>query len=512
MTYVYLQPTRERINNSVNNSAAAHRAGISRDVVMAGRSRRSSTELEPDLSTPSAPKKTKRSETSSEKLSAEEQLTEVESTELTPSTSGISLQTEVVSLEKRHEQRSDVTEQTETSEQSVLIGEASSKSTEQLTQTGRELSERQGDTATISTEAIPGTSKEEPLGALKAIIMKYSEQGELSGGPSQKRSECETNVQNFLLREHGSYEDLFLIGNGAYGTVYRAKDKTSGQIVALKKVRVPLTEDGLPMSTLREIAALKSLERYEHPHIVKLLDVCQGDYLHLPMGDEQSERPDRGLTLWLVFEHVERDLASFVANYRNSSPRPSIPSHLVRQMSMDILCGVEFLHSHRIIHRDLKPQNLLVTKEGRIKIADFGLAKTYDFEMRLTSVVVTQWYRAPEVLLGCSYATPVDIWSVGCIVAELCKLEPLFPGTSEGDQLDRIFQVLGTPSQQAWPENVSLSWTAFPRRQPKPLGAIIPDLSEHGLDLLKNMLMFDPHSRITAAQAVRHRYFSEENI
>ncbi|CAL1686367.1 unnamed protein product [Lasius platythorax] len=342
--------------------------------------------------------------------------------------------------------------------------------------------------------------------------MKYSEQSELSGLPGS-RPKSETTVQSFTLREHASYEDLSVIGNGAYGTVYKAKDKSSGQIVALKKVRVPLTDDGLPMSTLREIAALKSLERYEHPNIVRLLDVCQGDYLHLPSGDgEQSERLDRGLTLWLVFEHVERDLASYIANYRDSSPRSSIPPYLVRQMSKEILYGVEFLHSHRIIHRDLKPQNLLVTREGRIKIADFGLAKTYDFEMRLTSVVVTQWYRAPEVLLGCSYATPVDIWSVGCIVAELCKLEPLFPGTSEGDQLDRIFQVLGTPSQQAWPENVSLSWTAFPYRQPKPLGAIIPDLNEHGLDLIRSMLMFDPHSRITAAQTVRHRYFSEEDV
>ncbi|XP_011866036.1 PREDICTED: cyclin-dependent kinase 4-like [Vollenhovia emeryi] len=470
---------------------------------MAGRSRRSSTELEPDLSTPTTPKRPKQSEASSES-SGEEHLTEVESAEA-PTTSEVSPQAEVALVRKEDKRSSDVTEQAGTSKQSVLIGETSPKSTR------TDLPERESGAAPIAAEAIPSTSGEEQPGTWKFIVMKYSDQGELSG-PSGKRPE-ETTVQSFLLREHASFEDLSLIGNGAYGTVYKAKDKTSGQIVALKKVRIPLTEDGLPTSTLREIAALKSLERYEHPHIVRLLDVCQGDYLDLPSVDGgRSERLDRGLTLWLVFEHVERDLASYIAHCRSSSPRSSIPPYLVRQMSKEILYGVEFLHSHRIMHRDLKPQNLLVTREGTIKIADFGLAKTYDFEMRLTSVVVTQWYRAPEVLLGCSYATPVDVWSVGCILAELCKLQPLFPGTSEGDQLDRIFEVLGTPSQQAWPENVSLNWTAFPYRPPKSLGAIIPDLNEHGLDLVRSMLMFDPHSRITAAQAVRHRYFSEEDV
>lgn len=133
---------------------------------------------------------------------------------------------------------------------------------------------------------------------------------------------------------------------------------------------------------------------------VRLLDVCQGDYLDLPSGDgTRSERLDRGLTLWLVFEHVEKDLASYIAHYRSGSSRSGIPPPLVRQMSKEILCGVEFLHSHRIIHRDLKPQNLLVTREGRIKIADFGLAKTYDFEMRLTSVVREYYIQRICILL-----------------------------------------------------------------------------------------------------------------
>lgn len=227
---------------------------------MAGRSRRSSTELEPDLSTPTASKRSKQSGTSSESSEEERKWTEVESTE-TPTTSEISLQAEVVLVREGDKRLSDVTKQAGTSKQSVLISETSPGSTDQT-----DLPERKSDVAPVSTEA--STSREEQLGTLKSIVMKYSDQGELSG-PSGKRPE-ETTVQSFLLREHASYEDLSLIGNGAYGTVYKAKDKTSGQIVALKKVRIPLTEDGLPMSTLREIAALKSLERYEHPHIVRI--------------------------------------------------------------------------------------------------------------------------------------------------------------------------------------------------------------------------------------------------
>ncbi|XP_076180207.1 cyclin-dependent kinase 4 isoform X2 [Ptiloglossa arizonensis] len=455
---------------------------------MAGTSRRPSSELGHELSSPTPPKKSKFAEASSieaESSEKEHELSteELKSVEKLASSVAASLSGKTIEL---------ISAGVVSATGPFEISEESLDSTKQLIKTSLEG----------PAKVTAGSSKEGHFGSFETIVqMKYSGQQEHSGG-SSKRSETDTSdvqIQTSLLGEDALYQELSLIGNGAYGTVYKAKDLNTGQVVALKKVRVPLTEDGLPTSTLREIATLKQLERFEHPHI--------GNYLHLPSADGRSERLDRGLTLWLVFEHVERDLAS----YMSSCSRPGIPSQLVKRMSREILRGVEFLHSHRIIHRDLKPQNLLVSREGRIKIADFGLAKTYDFEMRLTSVVVTQWYRAPEVLLGCSYATPVDIWSVGCILAELSRLEPLFPGTSEGDQLDRIFQVIGTPSQEEWPENVSLSWTAFPYRQPKPLAAIIPDLNEDGLDLIKNLLMFDPHSRLTAVQALRHRFFTEDD-
>lgn len=248
---------------SIDNKKKKLVLGRRRDVVMAGRSRRSSTELEPDLSTPTAPKRPKQSETSPES-SGEENLTEVESTE-TPTASEISLQAEVVVVREGEKQLSDVTEQAGTSKQSVLISKTSPESSKESSQTDTDIFERES-VASTSTEAIPSTSREEQLGTLKTIVMKYSDQGELSG-PSGRRSE--ETVQSLLLREHMSYEDLSLIGNGAYGTVYKAKDRT-GNAVALKKVRIPLTEDGLPTSTLREIAVLKSLERYEHPHIVSI--------------------------------------------------------------------------------------------------------------------------------------------------------------------------------------------------------------------------------------------------
>ncbi|XP_046403710.1 cyclin-dependent kinase 4 [Ischnura elegans] len=296
----------------------------------------------------------------------------------------------------------------------------------------------------------------------------------------------------------GKYEEVSVIGTGAYGTVYKAKDLLNpGVMVALKKVRVPLTEDGVPMSTLREIALLKQLDQHEHPNIVRLLDICHG---------QQNEK-DQLLTLFLVFEHVDQDLSSYI----EKCPAPGFSEEQVKDLMRQVLSGVDFLHSHRIVHRDLKPQNLLVTSGGRVKLADFGLAKTYDFEMRLTSVVVTLWYRAPEVLLGLPYATPVDIWSCGCIMAELFRRSPLFSGNSEGDQLDRIFQVIGTPPESKWPQSVSLPWSSFGPYTPTPLSQLVPEAGPLGREVLQNMLTFSPLDRIGAASALQHPFFHQED-
>lgn len=193
-----------------------------------------------------------------------------------------------------------------------------------------------------------------------------------------------------LFRSKGNYEEIALIGTGAYGTVYKARDTTKdGVIVALKKVRVPLTEEGIPMSTIREVSLLKQLDRFEHPNIVRLLDVCHGPKL---VQEHQ-------LVVYMVFEHVEQDLASYLKHV----PPPGLPLDRLKSILKQILTGVDFLHTNRIVHRDLKPQNVLVSKEGVVKLADFGLAKIYDFEMRLSSVVsILKFCSKPNEPLGSS--------------------------------------------------------------------------------------------------------------
>lgn len=177
-----------------------------------------------------------------------------------------------------------------------------------------------------------------------------------------------------------------------------------------------------------------------------------------------------------------------------------------------IMRGVDFLHSNRIVHRDLKPQNILIAASGEVKLADFGLARIYEQMQTLTTVVVTLWYRSPEVLLKSSYASPVDIWSCGCIFAELHTRKPLFAGQSESDQLSKIFQVIGSPAQEDWPHEVSLSWRTFSSFRPTDLQQLIPEIDAEAKCLLQDMILFDANKRLSANQILDHQYFRDYEL
>ncbi|VTZ69322.1 cdc2-related kinase 2, putative [Plasmodium chabaudi chabaudi] len=283
------------------------------------------------------------------------------------------------------------------------------------------------------------------------------------------------------------YHGLEKIGEGTYGVVYKAQN-SDGESFALKKIRLEKEDEGIPSTAIREISILKELR---HSNIVKLYDVIHA-----------KKR------LILVFEHLDQDLKKLIDVCDGG-----LESVTAKSFLLQLLNGIAYCHEHRVLHRDLKPQNLLINREGELKIADFGLARAFGIPARrYTHEVVTLWYRAPDILMGSKkYSTPIDIWSVGCIFAEMVNGRPLFPGVSDTDQLMRIFKILGTPNSQNWPDVFKLPKydPNFPVYEPLPWETFIKGLDDTGIDLLSKMLKLDPNQRITAKQAIEHPYFKE---
>ncbi|RSH84361.1 Cyclin-dependent kinase catalytic subunit [Apiotrichum porosum] len=287
-----------------------------------------------------------------------------------------------------------------------------------------------------------------------------------------------------------NYTKLEKVGEGTYGVVYKAVDLQSGNFVALKKIRLEAEDEGVPSTSIREISLLKELSKDDN--IVKLLDIVHQD-----------------AKLYLVFEFLDLDLK----RYMDSLPdKEALPPNLVKKFTYQLIKGLFYCHVHRVLHRDLKPQNLLIDKEGNLKLADFGLARAFGIPLRTyTHEVVTLWYRAPEVLLGSRhYSTAIDMWSVGCIFAEMAMRSPLFPGDSEIDEIFRIFRLLGTPDEESWPGIRSLPdyKSSFPQWHQAELGGAVSGLDANGLDLLAQTLIYDPAQRISAKRALQHPYFA----
>ncbi|KAM3295808.1 hypothetical protein ACQJBY_038236 [Aegilops geniculata] len=288
------------------------------------------------------------------------------------------------------------------------------------------------------------------------------------------------------------YEKVEKIGEGTYGVVYKAKDRYTNETIALKKIRLEQEDEGVPSTAIREISLLKEMQ---HRNIVRLQDVVHNEKC-----------------IYLVFEYLDLDLKKHMdssADFKNH--------HIVKSFLYQILRGIAYCHSHRVLHRDLKPQNLLIDRRtNSLKLADFGLARAFGIPVRtFTHEVVTLWYRAPEILLGArQYSTPVDVWSVGCIFAEMVNQKPLFPGDSEIDELFKIFRIMGTPNEETWPGVSSLPdyKSAFPKWPSLDLATVVPTLEPLGLDLLSKMLCLDPTRRINARTALEHEYFKDLDV
>ncbi|KAK6754614.1 hypothetical protein RB195_013546 [Necator americanus] len=284
------------------------------------------------------------------------------------------------------------------------------------------------------------------------------------------------------------YEKLGKIGEGSYGVVYKCRNRDNGQIVAIKKFVETEDDPQIKKIALREIRMLKQLK---HPNLVSLLEVFK-----------------RNRKLHLVFEHCDRTVLHDLEKYPNG-----VPDELTKKITWQLLEALRFCHSHKCIHRDVKPENILLTKNDVVKLADFGFARIINPQEMYTDYVATRWYRSPELLVGDTvYGPPVDIWAVGCVLAELITGEALWPGRSDIDQLYLIRKTIG----ELLPRHVSVFRSnqfffglSIPEPdQQEPLPLRLPNATSVQLDFLYKCFEMSPDRRWSAPELLQHSYFS----
>ncbi|KAK2441646.1 Cyclin-dependent kinase C-2, variant 2 [Trifolium repens] len=300
------------------------------------------------------------------------------------------------------------------------------------------------------------------------------------------------------------FEKLEQIGEGTYGQVYMAREIETGEIVALKKIRMDNEREGFPITAIREIKILKKLH---HENVIKLKEIVTSPG---PEKDDQG-RPDGNKYkggIYMVFEYMDHDLTGLADRPGMRFTVPQIKCYM-RQL----LTGLHYCHVNQVLHRDIKGSNLLIDNEGNLKLADFGLARSFSNEhnANLTNRVITLWYRPPELLLGTTrYGPAVDMWSVGCIFAELLHGKPIFPGKDEPEQLNKIFELCGAPDEANWPGVTKTPWyNQFKPTRPmkRRLREVFRHFDRHALELLEKMLTLDPAQRIPAKDALDAEYF-----
>ncbi|CAI5476559.1 unnamed protein product [Closterium sp. Yama58-4] len=315
-----------------------------------------------------------------------------------------------------------------------------------------------------------------------------------AGWPSWLASVASEAIKGWVPRRADSFEKLDKIGQGTYSNVYKARDLESGRLVALKKVRFDNLEPESVRFMAREIEVLR---RLDHPNVIRL---------------EGLVTSRMSCSLYLVFEYMEHDLAGLAA-----CPGISFTEAQVKCYMQQLMAGLEHCHTHGVLHRDIKGSNLLLDNTGSLKIADFGLATFYrpEHNVPLTSRVVTLWYRPPELLLGATtYGVGVDLWSSGCILAELLAGKPIMPGRTEVEQLHKIFKLCGSPSEEYWRRSKLPHATIFKPTQPykRALRDLFKDFPATALNLLDVLLSIEPADRGSATSALAHEFFTTKPL
>ncbi|KAK7388908.1 hypothetical protein VNO78_23735 [Psophocarpus tetragonolobus] len=322
-------------------------------------------------------------------------------------------------------------------------------------------------------------------------LSKYVEAEQAAAGwPAWLCTVASEAIHGWVPLRADAFEKLDKIGQGTYSSVFRAKETETGKIVALKKVRFDNFEPESVRFMAREIMILR---RLDHPNIIKLEGLITSRL---------------SCSIYLVFEYMEHDITGLL-----SRPEIKFSESQIKCYMKQLLSGLEHCHSRGVMHRDIKGANLLVNNEGILKVADFGLANFSNSGKKqpLTSRVVTLWYRPPELLLGSTdYGPSVDLWSVGCVFAELLIGKPILQGRTEVEQLHKIFKLCGSPPEEYWKKTKLPHATLFKPQQPYDscLRETFKDFHASSVNLLQTLLSVEPSKRGTASSALSLEYFN----